>query len=211
MKVEEKFFRDMYRQICLLTDADLAKKFIDMLDMPAGERLDGLLTYGYIDKDAGFTFNILGGAQISGGRLKIFPINYKEAALIRRGAAGSAEIKILTAEYSLAFRDRMAMIDDAYAVDAAKEQTRLIKNLDDFRHPHYPDDVAVYFFSEQHKPELMWVRCESVEENILTGELLNEPTKNFGCHVGDKIKFGVVQFGEQNILLHLPSKEDSFA
>ena len=186
MKVEEIFFRDMYHQICLLTDAGLAKNFIDMLDMPAGERLDGLLTYGYIDAAKGFTFSILGGAQTSGGRLKIFPINYKEAALIRRGAASSAEIKILTAEYSLAFRDRMAMIDDAYAVDAAKESTRFIKNIDAFRHPHYPDDVAVYFFSAEHKPELLWVRCEGVDENILTGELLNEPTKNFGCHCESK-------------------------
>ena len=204
MKVEEIFFRDMYHQICLLEDSALAKNFYDMLEMPPGERLDGLLTYGYIDKDAGFTFSILGGAQISIGRLKIFPINYKKAAVVRRSAAGSAEVKILTDKYALAFRDRMAMINDAYAVDAAKEQTRFIKNLDAFRHPDYPDDVAVYFFSEQHKPELLWVRCISVDENILTGELLNEPTKNFGCQAGDKIKFGVAQFGEQNILLHLP-------
>ena len=32
-------------------------------------------------------------------------------------------------------------------------------------------------------------------------------TMNFGCHVGDKIKFGVAQLGEQNILLYLPTAE----
>ena len=96
--------------------------------------------------------------------------------------------------------------------DAAKEQTRLIKNLDAFRHPHYPDDVVVYFFSAEDKPELLWVRCLSVDENILTGELLNEPIKNFGCHAGDKILFGVAQLGDQNILIYLPkSEEKSFA
>ena len=206
MKVEEKFFRDMYHQICLLDDATLAKNFYDMLDMPPGERLDGLLTYGYIDEDAGFTFSILGGAQIFGQRLKIFPINYKAAAFVRRNGALEADVKILTDEYALAFRDRMAMINDAYAVDAAREQTRFIKNLDAFRHPVYPDDVVVYFLSSKHKPELMWVRCVAIDENILTGKLLNEPTKDFGCHEGDLVKFGVAQVNGQNILLNLPTK-----
>lgn len=207
MKVEEIFFREMYHQLCLLKDAGLAKKFYDMLDMPPGERPDGLLTYGYIDKDAGFTFSILGGAQTAGDRLKIFPINYKAAALVRRGEASDANVKILSDDYALAFRDRVQMINDTFAVDEAREQTRFIKNLDAFRHPDYPDDVVVYFFSAEHKPELLWVRCLSIDENILTGELLNEPTKDFGCHAGDKIKFGVAQIGEQIILLHLPTTE----
>ena len=205
LTVEEIFFREMYHQICLLTDAVLARKFYDMLEMPEGEKPHGLLTYGYIDKDAGFTFSILGGAQVAGGRLKIFPINYKKAAFIRRDGASDADVKILADDYALAFRDRIQMINDIYSVDEAREQTRFIKNLDAFRHPDYPDDVAVYFFNAEHKPELMWVRCLSVDENILTGELLNEPTKDFDCHAGDKIKFGLAKIGEQNILLHLPT------
>ena len=211
MKVEETFFRDMYHQICLLTDADLAQKFYDMLEMD-GEKPDGLLTYGYIDKEAGFTFSILGGAQTSGGRLKIFPINYKKAALIRRGAAAEADVKILTDDYALAFRDRMEMINDTYAVDEACERTRYIKNLDPFRHPHYPDDVVVYFLSKDSKPELLWVRCLSVDGKILTGKLLNEPAKDLGCHEGDEIKFGVVQVNDQKVLIYLPPAEvDSLA
>ncbi len=210
MKVEEIFFRDMYKQICLLKSARLVKEINlrEMLEMYPDEKLDGFLTYGYIDKTAGFTFSIFGGAKISGGQIKIFPINYNEIALIRRGAADSAEVKILSEEYSLAFRDRIQMINDNYSVDNAREQTRFIKTLDAFRHPHYPDDVVVYFFSEKHKPELMWVRCLSIDENILTGELLNEPTKNFGCHAGDKILFGAAQIGGQNILIHLPPKKE---
>lgn len=211
MKVEEIFFRDMYHQICLLADSELAGNFVKMLDMPEDEPLDGLLTYGYIDETAGFNFAILGGAQISDGQLKIFPINYNEAAFVRRSDADSSDVKILTTDYRLAFRDRMAMINDAHFVSDAKEQTRMIKTLDAFRHPYYPDDVVVYFLSAEHKPELLWVRCTSVDENILAGELLNEPTKNFGCHVGDTIKFGVAQINGQNILLHLPTEAQSLA
>lgn len=202
MKVEEIFFRELYRQICLLKDFTLAKNFSDMFE---GERLDGLLTYGYIDAAAGFTFSILGGAKISSGKLKILPINYNEAAFVRRSAAYSAELKILGDEYRLAFRDRIQMINDIYAVSAAREDTRFIKTLDAFRHPNYPDDVTVYFLDGEHKPELIWVRCLGVDENILTGELLNEPRSDFGCHAGDSIKFGVAQVNGQNILLHLPT------
>lgn len=212
MKVEEIFFRDMYKQICLLNSSSMARNFSNMLDIPANAKLDGLLTYGYIDATAGFTFGVLGGAQTSGGQLKIFPMNYKEAGFVRRGAVSKVGVKILKIDnYLLAFRDRIQMINDGYAVDDAREQTRFIKNLDAFRHPDYPDDVVVYFFSADDKPELLWVRCLSVDENILTGELLNEPTKNFGCHAGDKILFGVAQLGEQNILIHLPAKEASLA
>ena len=210
MKVEEIFFRDMYKRICLLKSARLVKEINlrVLVEMYPDEKIDGFLTYGYIDAAAGFTFNILGGAGTSGGQLKIFPINYNAAALIRRSAADAAELKFLNDDYSLAFRDRIQMINDNYSVDAAREQTRFIKTLDAFRHPHYPDDVVVYFFGEKYKPELLWVRCLSIDENILTGELLNEPTKNFGCHAGDKILFGAAQIGGQNILIHLPPKKE---
>lgn len=207
MKVEEIFFRDMYRQICLLSGANVVASvnLRGAFDFPPDEKLDGFLTYAYID-DETFVFEILAGARINAGRIKNFIGSYKKSVKLKRGQVDDAELRIVTAEYSLPFRDRIAMINDRIATDDAREQTRLIKTLDAFRHPHYPDDVVVYFLGSEHKPELLWVRCASVDENILTGELLNEPTKNFGCHAGDKIKFGVAQVNGQNILLYLPTK-----
>lgn len=207
MKVEETFFRDIYRQICLLTDKSFATliKLGDVFDFPPDEKFDGFLTYGYIDGET-FVFEILAGVQLVSKRIKHTVASYKKSVKLKRSQVDEAEIRILTAEYSLPFRDRIAMINDRQEFDDAREQTRLIKNLDAFRHPYYPDDVVVYFFSAENKPELLWVRCLSVDENILTGELLNEPTKDFGCHTGDLIKFGVAQIGEQNILLYLPTK-----
>lgn len=210
MRVEEISFRELYHQICLLSDANLVKSINlrDLFDFPPDEKLDGFLTYACID-DGNFIFEILAGAKVSGGRAKVFPVPYKKIVKLKRGQIDNAELRIVTAEYALPFRDRIYMIDDR--IDAGtREETRLIKNLDAFRHPDYPDDVVVYFFSaEEQQPELLWVRCVSVDENILNGELLNEPTKNFGCHAGDKIKFGVAQIGEQNILLYLPKMEDN--
>ena len=208
LKVEEIFFREMYRQICLLTGAEVvaAVNLRNVFDYPPDEKLDGFLTYAHLDEKS-FAFEILAGAQVLGERVKIFPASYKKSVKLKRAQVYDADAKILTAQYSTAFRDRIQMINDKYAVDDAREATRFIKNLDAFRHPDYPDDVVVCFLSDEHKPELLWVRCLSVDENILTGELLNEPTKNFGCHAGDKIKFGVALLGGQNILLHLPTAE----
>ena len=206
MRVEEVFFRDMYRQICLISGAGVVAlvNLRDAFDYPPDEKLDGFLTYAYIDGET-FVFEVLAGARLEANRIKVFPSSYKKSVKLKRGQVDAAEIKIVTSEYSLPFRDRIAIITDRTDADDAKEQTRLIKNLDAFRHPHYPDDVVVYFFSAEHKPELLWVRCVSVDENILAGELLNEPTKDFGCHAGDLIKFGVAQINEQNILLNLPT------
>ena len=208
LNVEEIFFRDMYRKICLLTGASVvdAVNLRDLFDFPPDEKFDGFLTYAYIDKDAGFTFEILAAAQLVGERVKTFPVSYKKSVKLKRGQVDDAELKILDGEYSVAFRDKIYVINDAHSSDELKEQTRFIKSLDAFRHPDYPDDVVVYFFGENHQPELLWARCRSIDENILTGELLNEPHKNFGCHAGDLIKFGLAQIGEQNILLYLPTK-----
>ena len=205
MKVEEIFFRDVYRQICLLTGTNVVEtvNLRKIFEFPPDEKLDGFLAYATIDGEE-FGFEILAGAKIAGNRIKIFPGSYKKICRLKR-AEVDAEIKIVTAEYALPFRDRMAMIDDRIA--AEREDTRRIKTLDAFRHPDYPDDVVVYFLGADVKPELLWVRCNSVDENVLTGELLNEPRNNFGCHTGDAVKFGVVQVNGQNILLHLPANE----
>ena len=202
MNVEDFSFRDVYRQICLLTGAKViaAVNVRDMFDFPPDENFDGFLTYATIADDV-FGFEILAGAQIVGNRIKIFPGSYKKSVRLRR-ADIDAELRIVTAEYALPFRDRLAMIDDRIA--SVREQTRQIKTLDAFRHPDYPDDVVVYFMSDVHAPELLWVRCKAVDENILTGELLIEPRNDFGCRAGDDVKFGVAQVNGQNILIHLP-------
>ena len=212
MKVEETFFRDIYRKICLLSGANIISSvnLRDVFDFPPDEKIDGFLTYAHLDGET-FVFEIVAGAQLAGERMKTFVASYKKSVKLKRAQVDDAELKILAEGYELAFRDRVAMIDDRNPADAAREQTRLIKNLDAFRHPDYPDDVAVYFLGAEHKPELLWVRCAAVDENILTGELLNEPTQNFGCHAGDAVKFGLAQVNGQNILIYLPTEGANLA
>lgn len=212
LKVEEFSFRNIYQQICLLTSRELVKDvdLYSVFEFPPDEKLDGFLTYAHIDGGT-FSFEILAGAQLNGKRVKIFPASYKKSVNLKRSQVDDIELKIMTAEYPVAFRDRIQMINDRSNVDAARKKTRLIKTLDAFRHPYYPDDVLVYFIDGTHESEILWVRCLSVNKNILIGELLNDPRNDFGCHAGDKIIFGIAQINGKNILLNLSKTEASRA
>ena len=201
MKVYETNFRETYKQICLLTGEEILAKvnLRDIFDYPVEEKMDGFLTYGYIDEETGFKFKILASAQIDGDKIKVFSASYKKVVAFRRAEIEDVEIKILPDKYASAFTDKIKILEDNFAFDKDKEKTRYIKTIDSLRHPNFPDDVAVYFHGENLQPEQAWVRCTSVEGNLLTGTLLNDLQQDFGVHSGDKINFGVADFNGENI------------
>ena len=201
MKVYEKNFRETYKQICLLSGAEILEKINlrDIFDYPVEDEMQGFITYGYIDENTGFNFKVLAGAQIDGDKIKVFPASYKKNIAVRRAEIPDVEIKILAEKYSSAFTDKIKVIEDTFAFDAEKEKTRYIKTIDSLRHPNFPDDVAVYFHGENLQPEQAWVRCVSVEGNLITGNLLHELQQNFDVHTGDKITFGVADFNGEII------------
>ena len=201
MKIYETNFRETYKQICLLTGTEILEKINlrAIFDYPVEDEMQGFITYGYIDEETGFNFKVLAGAQIDGDKIKVFPASYKKSVAVRRADIEDVEIKILAEKYSSAFTDRIKVIEDTFAFDAAKEKTRYIKTIDTLRHPNFPDDVAVYFHGENLQPEIGWVRCIEVEGNLLTGILLHDLQQDFGVHSGDKINFGVADFNNEII------------
>ena len=86
MKVYEKNFRETYKQICLLTGAEILEKIKlrDIFDYPVEDEMQGFITYGYIDENTGFNFKVLAGAQIDGDKIKVFPASYKKSVAVRR-------------------------------------------------------------------------------------------------------------------------------
>ena len=201
LKVYEKNFRETYRQICLLSGAEIVQKINlrEIFDYPVEEEMDGFLTFGYIDEDAGFNFRILAAAQLDGDKIKVFSSSYKKVKSIRRAEIPDVEIKILSEKYFAAFQDKIKVLEDTFAFDAAKEKTRYIKTIDKLRHPNFPDDIAVYFHGENFQPEIGWVRCTEVERNLLTGVLLHDLQQPFEVRKGDKINFGVADFNGEII------------
>ena len=201
MKVCEKIFRETYKQICLLTGEEILAKINlrDIFDYPVEDEMNGFLAYGYVDAETGFNFRILASAQIDGDKIKVFSSSYKKILSLRRAEIEDVEIKILPPKYAAAFTDKIKVLEDTFAFDKDKEKTRFIKTIDSLRHPNFPDDVAVYFHGENLQPEPAWVRCTSVEGNLLTGTLLNDLQQDFGVNTGDKINFGVADFNGEII------------
>ena len=201
MKVEEKNFREIYKKICLLKSSELVEKINlrDVFDYPPEENLNGFVTYGFINLNHEFVFEILAGAKISGEKIKIFPASYKKNIFFRRAEIENVEIKILSEDYQTAFQDKVQVIDDKNKFGEVLEKIRAAEDLDELRHPNFPDDVAVLFYGENFRPEYAWVRCENIEEKFIVGKLLNNLQQNFGYEVGDKIKFGLTNFEGENI------------
>ena len=201
MKVQEKNFREIYRKVCLLTGDELIKKINlrDVFDYPPDEVLNGFAAYACIDLSGEFIFEVLAGAKVEEEQIKIFPASYKKNIYLRRAEIENCEIKILSEKYAVAFTDKIKMIEDAYKANSEKEKLRAVENLDELRHPNFPDDVAVLFYGENFRPEYGWIRCESAGEKFIVGTLLNELQQDFGYRVGEKIKFGLTEFEGENI------------
>lgn len=201
MRVCETNFRETYKKICLLTGAEILQKINlrEVFDYAVEDELGGFIAYGYVDAVTGFNFKIFAGAQLDGDKIKVFPASYKKSVVIRRAEIPNVEVKILPDKYAAAFTDRIKVLEDTYAYDAAREKTRYIKTIDSLRHPDFPDDVAVYFHGENLEPEPAWVRCAEVDGNLLTGELLHELKQNFGVGTGDRVSFGVADFNGEII------------
>ena len=201
MKIFETNFRETYKKICLLTGAEIVERvnLRDLFDYPVEEEMNGFLAYVYIDEERGLSFKILAAAQLEDDKIKVSSASYKKNVAFRRAEIEDVEIKILPEKYASAFTDKIKVIEDTFAFDKDKEKTRFIKTIDKLRHPNFPDDVAVYFHGENFEPEQAWVRCISVEGNLITGTLLHDLKQNFGVHTGDKINFGVADFNGEII------------
>lgn len=209
MKVAEKFFREVYKKICLLKSSALVEKINlrDLFDYPPEENLSGFVTYAHVDLNHEIIFEILAGAVVVGDKIKIFPTGYKKNIFFRRAEVEDVEIKILSAEYQKAFQDKIQVIDDKNRVSEVLEKIRAAEDLDELRHPNFPDDIAVLFYAENFRPEYAWVRCENIDGKYILGELLNNLQQNFNHEVGDKIKFGVANFEGENICVSVEKQD----
>jgi hypothetical protein len=61
-------------------------------------------------------------------------------------------------------------------------------------HPEYPDDLQVIVHDggprmTDRRPEVVWVRIRTVEDNVFTAEVLNQPRQLASVRQGDRIRF----------------------
>ena len=115
----------------------------------------GVLAYGYIDEEAGLSFQVAKLASLKDYAIELRDSLEDAMMIIRIGSLEKAAyIDIAQTDIDTRqFADFEQAIRAAYdPKDPAKEQLRALTFLDLSRHPEYPDDIAVYLTREGLEP-----------------------------------------------------------
>ena len=199
MKLSETGFRAIYEHFCFFPWNPTIAKLVN--DGSLVEEADGILTYGYIDRDAGLTLEVLCCVKRKSNDEFSFFRKFDDTRLIiRSGSIINEEFMILgdkSDDLAQYFQEELDTLT-IYRTDEEIEKTRYLTFLDELRHAFYPDDVIVHLYKEGFTPEGCWVSITGVGEGrtYIKGRLLNEPDQNIGYHEGDEVRFIVYQLDE---------------
>ena len=196
MKVYEMSFRDMNQKMVEIHGVKMVKLLEKM-----GLKLDhlyGALMYGYIDHNAGFTFEIMAlETKKQNIEYRIVPIGV--SCKIPRFDVQEMNIEILDNVNVDLFQDKIDIIAKATQVSKELEELRLYKELDPSRHLEYPDDVMVYFLEEGKEPEACWIRLEGMQDGKMYGTVLTALHQDFGVKEKDTVYFGMTQMEDDKL------------
>ena len=202
MKYSETGFRALYKQFCTFPITKTIKRIIDrFLD---AEKANCVLTYGYIDTEAGLTMEILAAGIEKGNGFRFFDGNDKVTMKLRIGSVENEEFSIIDdrdGNLKKRYADKIEMIND-YDAPEDVEKSRGFTFLDSCRHNYYVDDVLVFLTKEGLEPEGCWTRIIGLGDHFIIGTLLNEPAQNFGYHKGEKIAFFVEKTQDDKIVCY---------
>ena len=191
MKYKDTGFRAVYKQFCAFklndTFKDLAK------DYPGIDEANCVLAYGYMDREAGLTLDIIAAGQQKDHSFRFADTKTDEQLIVRIGAVLDDEFSIIDDQdggLRKRYDDKLSMLS-MYDASEEIEETRNMGFLDSCRDAEYIDDVMVYLVRDGLKPEGCWTRITGLGERWLMGKLLNEPEQDFGYHEGEEIAFFV--------------------
>lgn len=182
-----KSFREVERQFVILN----TPKYVVL----TGTQKDAnsLLCYGYVDRTAGVTYQTVAAAWYVDGDYSIVDTAKVVSMKIRADSVSKEDIipiqnKALYKQYAHIVEN----IDEFYYTEPDVEKCRAIKELDQFRHADYPDDLQVLFIKEGVRPEGIWVRTTKFVGSdsgtyLVEGTMLNTPHADFGVMSGDTI------------------------
>lgn len=194
MLLKEMNFRDIVDKYLYIEAARLAQNLGSIFEVT--DDVTGLLCYGYIDAQAGISFEILCCAVYDADKktLKLLQGNDEQLAKIRLTELLEAQAAVLPSEMPRLseFQRKVAMVQKAYKADEATEAMRKLTSLDPARLATHPDIVTVYLVRGD-EAEASYVLLKEVREVNIIGTLLSEPQKVSGLHKGDEISFFLVR------------------
>lgn len=194
MLLKEMHFRDIVDKYLYIEAAGVAQNLGSIFEVT--EDATGVLCYGYIDAQAGITFEILCCAVYDAAKktLKLLRGNDEQSAKIRLAELLEAQAAVLPSEIPRLseFQSKVAMVQKAYEADEATEAMRKLTSLDPGRIATHPDIVTVYLVRGD-ESEAVFVLLKEVREVNIIGMLLSEPETANGLHKGDEISFFLVR------------------
>ncbi len=200
MKYKDTGFRVIYHHFCVVELNEKLRKLAE--DLPHIDEANGLMTYGYYDREAGLTLEILAAAKIDDHGFESAMSDPEVSLKLRVEALGDTEFYVVDdkdGKFATKYKDKLKMLE-VYAASDVIENTREWEFLDNSRDPFYIDDVSVYLVSFDRELEKCWVRITDRDERNIIGTLLNEPYQDFGWHVGDEIAFFVQETDDEGIV-----------
>lgn len=180
-------FRDLTMGLVLIVND---KNLVSVKKVFENEMFDNaILACGYIDHEAGITFEVLCLAEYSSNGSLALRRGNPEVSMKLRYDSVDGTIVLLMDQPRPDLQDKIDRIQNGYKVNEHIMKARNTWDLDDFRHPQFPDDVLLYFHKKDTRPEGIWCRIESEIESRPAAVLMNEPISDFGVHKGDMISF----------------------
>ena len=141
MLFKEMNFRDIVDKYLYIEAARLAQNLGSIFEVT--DDVTGLLCYGYIDAQAGISFEILCCAVYDADKktLKLLQGNDEQLAKIRLTELLEAQAAVLPSEMPRLseFQRKVAMVQKAYKADEATEAMRKLTSLDPARLATHPD------------------------------------------------------------------------
>lgn len=194
MLLKEMNFRDIVDKYLYIDAAGVAQNLGSIFEVT--EDATGVLCYGYIDAQAGISFEILCCAVYDTAKktLKLLHGNGEQSAKIRLSELLEANAAVLPSEMPRLseFQSKVAMVQKTYKADEATEPMRRLTSLDPARLATHPDTVTVYLVRGD-EAEAAHVLLKEVREVNIIGTLLSEPQAATGLHKGDEISFFLVR------------------
>lgn len=146
MLLKEMNFRDIVDKYLYIDAAGMAQNLGSIFEVT--DDVTGLLCYGYIDAQAGISFEILCCAVHDAAKktLKLLHGNDEQSAKIRLSELLEAQAAVLPSKMPRLneFQSKVAMVQKAYKADEATEAMRKLTSLDPARLATHPDIVTVY-------------------------------------------------------------------
>ena len=201
--LDEMNFRELDNKFLLIKDIDLKTR---MIVERSGSRIrpddNAILVFGYIDYQAGISFELLCAACVyDDGEVSLEPMNKTVSFKFRYGSFQGDVIPFENAEQLVPFHDRAKSIVEGYAASDDVTEMRTIEALDPSRAPGFPDDIIVFFIKEGYRNEGIWCRTVEIdrEKRLIRMQMLNEPDAPFGKHIGDIVDVTLVRMDDGEV------------